>query len=107
MGPKMQQTKEDLVIHFDTKGLNPAQVRTIRSLVATLSNLMSTKEEGEFFESSAEMLRLAASLVQQAAFPNNAKANASEVPYAVQALEYSVDMLTDHMSSAKVLKYDN
>jgi hypothetical protein len=105
MTPKFNQSQTKLTFEIDTASLGPAQVRLIKSLVATLSNVITTDVEADYFDGSAEFLRLAASLIQEAKFSN--KGEATGIPYGTQALEYCVDSLTDHISSSKVVKYDN
>lgn len=105
MAPKFQQSAKSLSFELDTTNLGPAQVRLIKSLIATLTNVINTDQEAEYFDGSAEFLRLAASLIQEAKFSN--KAIETGIPYGTQALEYCVDSLNDHISSSKVVKYDN
>jgi hypothetical protein len=93
-------------INIDEAELNPAQARLIRSLNALLAHVLVTDDESVFFDGSAEVMRLCASLIQQARFADEFKGY-GDVPYAQQALEYSMDVLHEHMSDAKVVSYDN
>lgn len=92
-------------INVDTSELSPAQVRMIKSLNTMLLHTITTDEEGEFFEGSAELMRIMASLIKQANFSTLLKSN--EIPYAEQALEYSMDALADQITGAKITNYDN
>jgi len=103
MTPKINHTNDKLTVSFDTTGIPLPQQRLIKSLAATLVNVMGTDNEGEFFEGSAELLRLVASVIQQAKFCSQK----TDIPYASQAVEYGVDVLQEHLSNSKVLKYDN
>jgi hypothetical protein len=65
-----------------------------------------TENEEEYFEGSAEFMRMCAALIKQAHFTENLK-DASNIPYAQQALEYSMDILQEYVTSSKVVTYDN
>ena len=100
-----EKKKEKITVELDASKLTPPQIRLIRSLNSTLYNVLTTADEGDFFDGSAEFMRLCASLIQQAQFTNQFQTN--NIPYADQALEYSVDILQEHMASSKVTVYDN
>ena len=103
MGQKAEQT---LNLSFDVSELTPAQVRQVKTLNALLIHLLKTAEENEFFDSSAEFMRISAALIKQANFTSGLK-GVDDIPYADQALEYSLDVLQDFISSSKVITYDN
>ena len=102
----MQLDKKKLNIEIDTNGLKPAQVRLIRSLNAMLTHLLVTDEEAEFFDGSAEFMRMCAALIKQSHFTERLLAE-ENIPYADQALEFAVDVLSEHMTLSKVVHYDN
>ena len=102
----MQLEKKKLNIEIDTNGLTPAQVRLIRSLNVMLTHLLVTDEEGEFFDGSAEFMRMCAALIKQSHFTERLLAE-ENIPYADQALEFAVDVLSEHMTLSKVVQYDN
>ncbi len=93
-----------LNLSIDTTNMKAEQIRLIRSINFLMSQALTTNNEGEFFESSAELMRLCASMIKLAHFANN---NRGDIPYAEQALEYSLEVLQDQISAADVLKYDN
>ncbi len=106
----MSQTKsaeKKLTIEFDISELTPAQVRLIRSLNTVLAGLVTTDDEGEFFEASAEMMRACASLIKQSKFTAEATKSKNTIPYGDQALEYSIDTLQEQINNSKVVTYDN
>ena len=96
----------DIQFRFDPKGLTPDQVRLLRSINTMLAHLLTTDEEEEFFEGSAELLRMCASIIKQSRITERMKSETS-IPYADQALEYSMDMLQEYMTAKKVVIYDN
>jgi len=102
----IQMQKKKLNIEIDTNGLTEAQVRLIRSLNAMLTHVLLTDEESEFFDGSAEFMRMCAALIKQSHFTEKLLAE-ENIPYADQALEFAVDVLSEHMTLSKVVQYDN
>lgn len=103
---KIQLKNSKLNIEIDTNGLTEAQVRLIRSLNAMLTHVLLTDEESEFFDGSAEFMRMCASLIKQSQFTERLLKE-NNIPYADQALEFAVDVLSENMTLKKVLQYDN
>lgn len=103
-----QTTLKDRLIRIEIDGseLTPNQVRLIRSLNTMLAHVMLTENEDEYFEGSAEFMRMCAALIKQARFTENLK-DSSNIPYAQQALEYSMDVLQEYVTNSKVVTYDN
>ena len=93
-------------IEIDGSELTPQQVRLIKSLNTMLTHVLLTENEEEYFEGSAEFMRMCAALIKQARFTEELK-DQSNIPYAQQALEYSVDVLQEYVTSSKVVTYDN
>jgi hypothetical protein len=99
--------KERMIkIEIDGSELTPNQVRLIRSLNTMLAHVLLTENEEEYFEGSAEFMRMCAALIKQAHFTENLK-DSNNIPYAQQALEYSMDVLQEYVTNAKVVTYDN
>jgi hypothetical protein len=100
-------TKDRIIkIEIDGNEFTPQQVRLIRSLNTMLAHVMVTENEEEYFEGSAEFMRMCAALIKQAHFTEKLK-GVDNISYAQQALEYSMDVLQDYVSSSKVITYDN
>lgn len=97
--------KEKLFIEVDASELTPAQVRIMKTLNTLVSHVLTTENETEYFDGSAEVMRMCASLIKQARFIDEEKL--ASIPYAEQALEFSVDVLQDHITNMKVTNYDN
>ncbi|MCK5882976.1 MAG: hypothetical protein KAG61_04750 [Bacteriovoracaceae bacterium] len=93
-------------IQLDTGELTAAQVRLIKSLNSTLAHVITTEDESEFFDGSAECIRICASLIKQSYFSTELKDN-DNIPYADQAIEYSMDALQESITDSKVVTYDN
>lgn len=93
-----------IIINYDESKLSAAQVRLLKTMNALLLQNMTTQNEGEFFDSCAEMMRVCAGMINQSKFPREAK---ESIPYAKQAIEYSIDILQEHVEEDTVVRYDN
>jgi hypothetical protein len=103
---KLKQTDKTLTIEIDTTNLDASQIRLIKSMSILIPQVLKTASEQEFFDGSAEFMRLCASIIKQTKFSESQK-KLSDIPYANQALEYSIDILEEHMQKASVVTYDN
>lgn len=93
-------------IEFDTTELNSQQIRLIKSICSMLNHILTTDDECDYFDGSAELMRMVASAVKQSNFTTEWNENA-DIPYAQQALEFCMDMISDQMHAGDVTKYDN
>jgi len=100
-----QTSEKKLILTLDIEELTPAQVRLIKSVHSMLAHVLTTENESEYFEASAEIMKICATLIKQSHFANAGKKE--KIPYADQALEYSMDMLSEHVIATKSLNYDN
>lgn len=99
------ENKDKLYIEIDTSELNQAQIRMLKTMNNLINHVLMTDNESEYFDGAAEAIRMCASLIKQANFVG--EMNSNDIPYAQQVLEYSMDVLQDHMSQSKVVSYDN
>lgn len=90
-------------IKVNTKELEPRQVRVLKSIVSTITHVMKTNNESDYFNASSELMKLVASVVKDANF--NEKN--TDIEYSMQALEYCVDNLLEHIHAEEVIRYDN
>lgn len=97
---------ENLNLTLDVSELNSNQIRLIRSINTMLTHVLTTDDECDYFDGSSELLRMVASAVKQANFTSDFKFQ-NNIPYAEQALEFSMENLQDHISGNKVVSYDN
>lgn len=84
--------------------LTTTQERTLNKITSLVKHMMTTKDEAEYFEASADVLKLVASAIKDASF---AKDKSSAIAYGTQALEYSIDNLTDYIQEEQIISYDN
>ena len=94
-----------LDIKIDSEHLSANQIRLIKAINSMITHVLTTSKEDEYFDGSADLIRMCGALVKQALFTEiNTK---SSIPYGEQALEYAVDLLKEHMEQSKVVTYDN
>ena len=102
--PKMKDNK--ISFEIEAAELSPAQVRQIKTLLTLVTHATKTDKEDEFFNVSAEAMRLCASLIKQGNFPRLYAENGS-IPYDQQAIEYAIDIVQEQISKSQVVSYDN
>ena len=102
---KTKQKASNLQIEIDTKVFQPEQVRLIRSILIVMTSLLQAKDEDAFFNNSAELMRLSASLINQSNFTKDSKVN--NISYTEQALEYSLEILQECMNASSIVIHDN
>ena len=105
MAERLEKNDSKINFEIETKDLCPAQVRLYRRLVSNVVQVMTTKDENNYFAGSADLMRLAAAIIKQSNF--SAEVSTENIPYGEQALEYSVEVLQDQISASKVVTYDN
>ncbi len=106
MAVDTQKASDKVKIEIDTKEMTPQQIRLLRTLNTLMVHVLHAEDEEQYFEGSAELIRVAASLITQAKFNEETKKHTS-IPYAQQVLEYSMDILSEYMEDQKVVAYDN
>jgi hypothetical protein len=101
----LSNLKNHTNIKIDSRGLDPDQIRLLKRISHMLAIVLKTTKEDEYFEGSAEIMRLCASTIKLANF-RKFEAHTG-IPYDDQALEYSLELLADDIESSKVVTYDN
>ncbi|MGK0367400.1 MAG: hypothetical protein ACI9QD_000534 [Thermoproteota archaeon] len=96
--------KDQLHIDFDTKEMTEVQVRLLKTVNVLLTNIMTTSEEADYFENTAELMKTIASVVKKSHFASD---HNESIAYAEQAIEFAVDSLSDEINSEKYVRYDN
>lgn len=100
---KVKKKSMELTLKVNTEELSEQHIRTIRSINSVLTHVLTTQEESEYFDSSSELLRLAACAVKKANFSKKDVG----IEYSKQALEFCVDILHEQISNDELIKYDN
>jgi hypothetical protein len=102
---KSTSTK-NISIDLNTEGLAPEKIRLIKTTVAELTKTLTAENEKSFFNHSAEFMRLCACIIQKSQFVQEQE-EMSTIPFNEQAIEYSIDVLQEHLEKQKVIHYDN
>ncbi len=97
------QREKELLVKFDTDGLTPAQVRLIKNIHSLLAGVLTSEDEGEYFETSADLMKKAAELIKHANFAIHNK----QMAYGDQAVEFAVDTLNETIDESKLQNIDN
>lgn len=93
----LSKKEMELVLKMDTQGMSPAQVRLVKSIHSLLAHVLSSEEESEYFETSAELMKKTAELIKHSAF---AVTN-TNMSYGDQAVEFAVDTLNESLEENK------
>jgi len=101
---KLEQKK--VKIELDTSELNAQQIRLVKSINHMLAHVLTTDDECDYFDGSSDLMKMVASAVKQANFTSYWSEN-SNIPYAQQALEFSVDALAEQVGTDDIVEYDN
>ncbi len=95
-------SNNDLIIQVKTDKLTAQQLRTLKTLLSSTLEMMSSNKENTFFAQSKESLKLWAQLVKTANFPSDTP----KIKYANQAIEFSIDELLEEFRSKKFIQLD-
>ena len=98
--------KENMQIEIETNNLSPEKIRLIKTLVSEMTKTLESESERRFFTHSAEFMRLCACVIQKSKFVQ-INENLSSIPFNQQAIEYSIDILQEHLEEEKIVHYDN
>lgn len=98
--------KENMQIEIETDNLSPEKIRLIKTLVAEMTKTLEAENERRFFTHSAEFMRLCACVIQKSKFVQ-INESLSSIPFNQQAIEYSIDILQEHLEQEKIVHYDN
>jgi hypothetical protein len=90
--------KGTLELKFETGELSAAQIRLIKSLNYSLITLITTTDEAEFFDKTKEIFKQVSSAVKDSHF-SEMKKNSTTIPYAQQAIEFSVEEIVEPLYS--------
>lgn len=99
----LSKKEMELILKMDTETMSPTQIRLVKSIHALLANVLSSEEEGEYFETSAELMKKTAELIKHSSFATSHK----NMSYGEQAVEFAVDTLNESLDENKIQNLDN
>ena len=94
---------KELFLKMETEGLSSTQIRLIKNIHSLLAAVVTSEEEGEYFEASAELVKKAAELIKHSNFPITHK----NISYGDQAVEFAVDSANESLNENKMNNFDN
>lgn len=94
---------KELFLKMETEGLSSTQIRLIKNIHSLLAAVVTSEEEGEYFEASAELVKKAAELIKHSNFPITHK----NISYGDQAVEFAIDSVNESMNENKINNFDN
>jgi hypothetical protein len=94
---------KELFLKMETEGLSSTQIRLIKNIHSLLAAVVTSEEEGEYFEASAELVKKAAELIKHSNFPITHK----NISYGDQAVEFAIDSVNESMNENKMNNFDN
>ncbi len=94
-----------LKIEMNVEEFSPQQIRLIKTITSLLSHVGVTDDEDDYFETCSELMKQIAAFVKQANF--NDFPPYDHIPYAEQALEYSIDNIVNNIHDEKLNSFDN
>ena len=102
----MQDVKpenKELHLKINVEELTPTQIRLIKSITSLMTQVVTSDEESEYFEMSAELMKKVAETIKHAHFSEQNK----KMSYGTQAVEFAVDFLNESLDQNKVHNFDN
>jgi hypothetical protein len=93
----------ELVLKLNSNDMSPTQVRLVKSIHALLANVLSSEEEGEYFEASSELLTKTAEFIKHCDFAKTHK----NISYGDQAVEFALDKIYELLDENKIQNLDN
>jgi hypothetical protein len=94
---------KELFLKMETEGLSSTQIRLIKNIHSLLAAVVTSEEEGEYFEASAELVKKAAELIKHSNFPITHK----NISYGDQAVEFAIDSVNESINENKMNNFDN
>jgi hypothetical protein len=111
MKDKLSDVNLVRVFEHQTSLLTEEQVRCIRKLNAKLVDLMTSHNEEDYFESSADVFRSCAELIKRAnildQYRNDENGAHIISEYSNQSIESSIDQLQEFLEKSDLIRFDN
>lgn len=98
-----QHTNDTNTISLDIEGLSPQHIRLLKKIHSLLTHTIKTEDESDYFLGGQELMKSIAQVIKSARFSEKN----TQIPYGVQALEFSYDALAELIHSDKVNNFDN
>ena len=97
------RANKEIVLKINIDAMTPTQVRLLKNVTSLLTSVLSSDEEGEYFEMSSELLRKTAELIKHSDYATMNK----DMSYGDQAVEFAIDFLNEILDEQKNHNLDN
>lgn len=97
------RTKNEILLKINVEEMTPTQIRLIKNVTSLLTSVLSSDEEGEYFDLSSELLKKTAELIKHSDFANMN----SDMSYGDQAVEFAIDFINESLELNKMYNIDN
>lgn len=94
---------KELLLKINVDELTPTQVRLIKAVTCLMTQVVTSDEETEYFEMSAELMKKVAEIIKHSNFPEQNH----KMSYGTQAVEFAVDFLHESLDQNKIQNFDN
>jgi hypothetical protein len=105
MREELLKLANDLTEVSESKELAPQQTRLIKTCIISMLELSQTQNEDDFFNTAKDLFQNLAAIMKHSHFQNTA-GKTHRIPYAEQAIELSIEILSDELYTKKLKKYD-
>lgn len=105
MRQELLKLANDLNEISNDQELSAQQTRLIKTCVISMLEISKTQNEDTFFNTAKDLFQTIAAIMKHSNFQNT-EGKANRIAYAEQAIELSVEILTDELYSTKLKKYD-
>lgn len=105
MRQELLKLANDLTEVSTQKELAPQQTRLIKTCIISMLELSQTHDEDEFFNTAKDLFQNLAAIMKHSHFQSTA-GKANKIAYAEQAIELSIEILSDDLYNSKLKKYD-
>jgi hypothetical protein len=99
----LRPENKEIVLKINAEELTPTQVRLLKSVNSLLAHVLSSDEESEYFEASAELMKKVAETIKHAEYAQRNK----KMEYGTQAVEYAIDFINESLDQDKLHNIDN
>lgn len=103
---EMQKTQRN-PITLNTESLTAEQERILKQIHFMTIDVMKTDCEVEFFEKSSMLMKLFCQSITKSHFGKVEDPSFETIPYAKQAIEYSLENLQDSLSEGEIDDFDH
>jgi len=105
MRQELLKLANDLTEVSTQNELAPQQSRLIKTCIIAMLELSQTHNEDDFFNTAKDLFQNLAAIMKHSHFQTTT-GKTNRIPYAEQAIELSIEILSDELYTKKLKKYD-